>query len=157
MATLTICSRWLPQRRGIQVSRSSTTSSTCSARRRCGPGWRRCRPTIRAAVLTEQLTGLRASQLGRWLRPEPAPGRSAGSARISLSGIVRDRAVALFCLDQAASGRSAAMIANLVALDAAAAFAASQRLEVAGDGLAWFSRCEAVDQPVLAALVATGA
>ena len=110
-----------------------------------------------AAVLTEQLTGLRASQLGRWLRPEPAPGRSAGSARISLSGIVRDRAVALFCLDQAASGRSAAMIANLVALDAAAAFAASQRLEVAGDGLAWFSRCEAVDQPVLAALVATGA
>ncbi len=109
-----------------------------------------------AAVLTEQLTGLRASHLGRWLRPEPLAGRSASSARISLSGIVRDRAVALFSLDQATCGRSAAMIANLVALDTAAVFAASGRLQVGGDGLAWFSHCEAVAPPALAALLGVG-
>jgi hypothetical protein len=110
-----------------------------------------------AAVLTEQLTGLRASHLGRWLRPEPLAGRSATSARISLSGIVRDRAVALFSLDQATYGRPAAMIANLVALDTAAVFAASRRLQAGGDGLAWFSHCEAVDHPALAALLGAGA
>ena len=110
-----------------------------------------------AAVLAEQLTGLRASQLGRWLRPEPPSGRSAGSMRISLSGIVRDRAVALFSLDQATYGQSAAMLANMVALDTAAVFAASHRLEVERDGLAWFGPCEAVDHSALAGLVGTGA
>jgi hypothetical protein len=110
-----------------------------------------------AAVLAEQLTGLRASPLGRWLRPEPSRGRSATSERISLSGIVRDRAVALFSLDRAVYGRPAAMIANLVALDTAAVFAASSRLEVGGDGLAWFGNCEAVDYSALAGLVDTGA
>jgi hypothetical protein len=110
-----------------------------------------------ATVLAEQLSGLRASQLGRWLRPEPAGGRSAGSARISLSGIVRDRAVVLFSLDQALYGRAAALIANLVALDAAAVYAASHRLEIAGDGLAWFSPCEAVDHSALAGMIGTGA
>src|ERR1022692_2148899 len=110
-----------------------------------------------AAVLTEQLTGLRASHLGRGLRPESLAGRSATSARISLSGIVRDRAVALFSLDQATYGRAAAMIANLVALDTAAVFAASRRLQAGGDGLAWFSDCEAVDHPALAALLGAGA
>jgi len=110
-----------------------------------------------AAVLTEQLTGLRASHLGRWLRPEPPAGRAATSARISLSGIVKDRGVALFSLDQAVHGRSAAMIANLVALDTAAVFAASHRLQAGGDGLAWFSHCEAVDHSALAALLGAGA
>ena len=109
-----------------------------------------------AAVLAEQLTGLRASPLGRWLRPEPPSGRSAGSARITLSGIVRDRAVLLFSLDQAVHGRSAAMIANLVALDATAVFVRSHRLEIDGDGLAWFGHCDAVDQPALTGLIAAG-
>jgi hypothetical protein len=109
-----------------------------------------------AAFLAEQLTGLRASPLGRWLRPDPASGQ-APSAGISLSGIVRDRAVALFSLDQAAHGRSAAMIANLVALDATAAFAESQRHEIGGDGLAWFGPCDAVDASLLGGLVSTGA
>jgi hypothetical protein len=110
-----------------------------------------------AAVLAEQLTGLRASQLGRWLRPAPSPGRSAESTRISLSGIVRDRAVALFSLDQAVYGQSAAMLANLVALDTAAVYEASRRLEVEGDGLAWFGPCEALDQSAVAGLAGAGA
>ncbi len=110
-----------------------------------------------AAVLAEQLTALRASQLGRWLRPEPSSGRSARSARISLSGIVRDRAVVLFSLDQAVYGQPAAMLANMVALDTAAVFAASHRREVEGDGLAWFSPCDTVDHSALAYLIGTGA
>ncbi len=109
-----------------------------------------------AAILAEQLTGLRASPLGRWLRPEPPSGRSAGSGRVTLSGIVRDRAVLLFSLDQPAHGRAAAMIANLVALDATAVFARSHRLDVGGDGLAWFGHCDAVDQSALTGLIAAG-
>jgi hypothetical protein len=110
-----------------------------------------------AAVLAEQLTGLRASPLGRWLRPDPSSGRAAGSARITLSGIVRDRAVVLFSLDQAAGGRSAAMIANLVALDTTAVFAEARRREIGGDGLAWFGHCDAVDHPALTGLIGAGA
>ena len=42
-----------------------------------------------AALLAEQLTGLRASPLGRWLRPGPAAGRRpAGSAWARWSGTV---------------------------------------------------------------------
>jgi hypothetical protein len=109
-----------------------------------------------AALLAEQLTGLRASSLGQWLCPEPSRGRAVSSAQISLSGVVRDRAVALFLLDQAAHGRPAAMIANLVALDTAAVYAQAHRDEVAGDGLAWFSQCEAADPAALASLIGAG-
>ena len=62
----------------------------------------------------------------------------------------------LFSLDQAVHGRSAAMIANLVALDATAVFVRSHRLEVDGDGLAWFGHCDAVDQSALTGLIEAG-
>lgn len=117
-----------------------------------------------ASFLAGELTGLRASALGRWLRPASARGASArgasigsGPAQISLSAVIRERAVAFFPLDQPRHGRSARMIANLVALDAAAVFAESRRLGVAGDGLAWFGDADAIAAPALAPLISTGA
>src|SRR5580693_2993779 len=125
-----------------------------------------------ASFLAGELAGLRASALGRWLRPAGAPDGGArgaggpgargartgsGPAQISLSAVIRERAVAFFPLDQPRHGRSARMIANLVALDTAAVFAESQRLGVAGDGLAWFGDADAVAGPALAPLVSTGA
>jgi hypothetical protein len=129
-----------------------------------------------ASFLAGELTGLRASALGRWLRPARARAASAGGAgagargagargagarsgpaQISLSAVIRERAVAFFPLDQSRHGRSARMIANLVALDAAAVFAESRRLGVAGDGLAWFGDADAIAAPALAPLISTGA
>ncbi len=71
--------------------------------------------------------------------------------------MIRERAVAFFPLDQSRHGRSARMIANLVALDTAAVFAESRRLGVAGDGLAWFGDADAIAAPALAPLISTGA
>ena len=105
-----------------------------------------------AAFLAGELARLRASALGRWLRPA-----SMGPAQISLSAVIRERAVAFFPLDQSRHGRSARMIANLIALDTAAVFAESRRLGGAGDGLAWFGAADAIAAPVLARLVSTGA
>ena len=121
-----------------------------------------------AAFLAGELTGLRASVPGRWLRPGAGPGPAPGVARetpgavqISLSGMVRERAVAYFPLSPSRYGRPARMIANLVALDLAAVFAESQRLGTGGDGLAWFAGGEgegaAIAAPVLAQLISTGA
>ena len=121
-----------------------------------------------AAFLAGELAGLRASVLGRWLRPAgPGPGaRGAGTraasadpgpAQISLSAVIRERAVAFFPLDQSRHGRSARMIANLVALDTAAVFAESRRLGAGGDGLAWFGGADAIAAPALASLISTGA
>ena len=131
-----------------------------------------------AAFLAGELAGLRASALGRWLRPAGAgPGargagaRGAGArgagvcaastgpgpAQISLSAVIRERAVAFFPLDQSRHGRSARMIANLVALDTAAVLAESRRLGTGGDGLAWFGEADAIAAPALAPLISTGA
>jgi hypothetical protein len=122
-----------------------------------------------ASFLAGELTGLRASALGRWLRPAGAragdargagargAGTGSGAAQISLSAVIRERAVAFFPLDQSRHGRSARMIANLVALDTAAVVADSWRLGVAGDGLAWFGDADAIAAPALASLVSTGA
>ena len=122
-----------------------------------------------AAFLAGELTGLRASALGRWLRPASARGAStrgasargastgSGPAQVSIGAVIRERAVAFFPLDQSRHGRSARMIANLVALDTAAVFAESQRLGVAGDGLAWFGDADAIAAPALAPLISTGA
>ena len=101
---------------------------------RCGRGCARCRRITRAAAalaervrasaslltadpatgafLASELAGLRASPLGRWLRPA-----AAGEDQISLTAVLRDRAVALFSLGQPRPGRAAQMIANLAALD----------------------------------------
>ena len=105
------------------------------------------------AFLASELAGLRASPLGRWLRPAAAPGED----QISLAAVVRDRAVALFSLSRARPGRAAQLIANLAALDMTAVSAASARYGVAGDGLAWFGPCNDVARPALAGLVSTGA
>ena len=127
-----------------------------------------------ASFLAGELSGLRASALGRWLRPASVPGSGArgsgapgagargagtdsGPAQISLSTVIRERAVAFFPLDQSRHGRSARMIANLVALDTTAVFAESRRLGVAGDGLAWFGGADAIAGPALAPLISTGA
>ena len=118
-----------------------------------------------ASFLAGELTGLRASTLGRWLRPGAAQAGAApigaaqagAAAQISLSAVVRERAVAFFPLDQARYGRSARMIANLVALDLTAVFAESRRLGVDGDGLAWFGDGDAGAVPALAQLMSTGA
>src|SRR5215470_11863558 len=110
------------------------------------------RPMTR--FIAEQLTGLRASPLGRWLGPAPAadPGLA-----ISVGEVVRTRGVALFSLDRAAHGRAADTIANLVAQDAAGVYARLHRAAIGGDGLAWFGQCETVDPQALAGLVGAGA
>ena len=131
-----------------------------------------------AAALPE----LRASALGQWLAPEPPPrpgapdirgaaaaparqavaartglGQAAGSARISLGQVVRDRAVAAFWLDRAVHGQSAAMVASLAACDLVAVCAELSRIPVSGDALAWIHGCEALDHRLLTDLVAAGA
>ena len=106
-----------------------------------------------AVFLAGQLAGLRASALGQWLRP-PAGTADEG---VSLDGVTRDRAVALFSLGPSRPGRTAQMIAHLVALDLTAACAASRRLGVPGDGLAWFGPCDLLAGPVLGGLAAAGA
>lgn len=109
-----------------------------------------------AAALPE----LRASALGQWLAPEPARigvGQAAGSARISLGQVVRDRAVAAFWLDRAVHGQSATMIASLAACDLMAVCAELSRIGVPGDALAWIHGCEALDHRLLTDLVAAGA
>jgi hypothetical protein len=109
------------------------------------------RPMTR--FIAEQLTGLRASPLGRWLGPAPAaePGLAIG-----VGEVVRTRGVALFSLDRAAHGRAADTIANLVAQDAAGVYARLHRAAIGGDGLAWFGQCETVDPRALAGLVGAG-
>ncbi len=111
-----------------------------------------------AAFLAGQLAGLRASPLGHWLRPAAGAVRGAGAAGdgVSLGAVIRDRAVALFSLSLSRHGRPAQMMANLVALDLTAAYAASLRLGVPGDGLAWFGHCDLLAGPVLADLAAIG-
>jgi hypothetical protein len=110
--------------------------------------------TSMAAFVAGQLTGLRASPLGRWLgaAPEDEPGR-----QISLAGVVRRRGVVLFSLDRAAHGRAADTIASLVARDASEVYAGLHRAGVGGDGLAWFGQCETADPQALAGLVGAGA
>ena len=103
-----------------------------------------------AAALPE----LRASALGQWLAPEPAP---RPGARISLGQVVRDRAVAAFWLDRAVHGQSATMTASLVACDLMAVCAELSRIGVPGDALAWIHGCEALDHRLLTDLVAAGA
>ncbi len=129
------------------------------------------------------LAGLRASALGQWLAPEPAPrpgapdtagtaaaaagqaaepgrigvAQAAGPARISLGQVVRDRAVAAFWLDRAVHSQAATMIASLAACDLMAVCTELSRIPVAGDALAWIHGCEALDSRLLTELVATGA
>jgi hypothetical protein len=106
-----------------------------------------------ASGLAGQLAGVRASPLGRWLGGAP---RGDGS-RISLPSVIRQRGVVLFSLDRATHGPVAGIIASLVAKDLAALAAGLGQTGTGGDGLAWFSQCDAADPHALAALVSAGA
>jgi hypothetical protein len=113
---------------------------------------------VLAGALAGQLTELRASAIGRWLRPvrhtAGADGRPPEG--IDLSRVVRDRAVVLFSLDRAAHGPAAATIASLVAQDVVAICAELRGIGVDGDGLVWFDECGAVPAAVLTDLVERG-
>jgi hypothetical protein len=85
----------------------------------------------------------------RW-QPEPAAGAKAG-----LDEVVRQRGVALFCLDRPEPAQAQA-IAGLVAADVAAIYAGLDRKGVAPDGLCWLTECAGVEPGALAGLVAAG-
>ena len=92
------------------------------------------------AELGRQLRELRASPLGRWLRP------SAGgpAADIDLGRAVAERAVVLFRLggpDPSSPAESSAMLTRLVCQDLLAAGAALNGIGVDGDGIVWLSEC----------------
>jgi hypothetical protein len=101
-----------------------------------------------AAVLHEQLELLRASALGRWLRP---------SAQIvSLGQVVRDRGGAAFSLDCASHGVPAAMIGRLAVADLAAVLRDLRDQQLRADCVAWVHGCEQASRPALAELAALG-
>jgi hypothetical protein len=107
-----------------------------------------------AAFVAGQLTGLRASPLGRWLGACPA---TAPGSQISLAEVVRQRGAVLFALDRAAHGWAADTVAHLVAQDLTEVYAGLRRTAVGGDGLAWLGQCETVDPQALAGLISVGA
>ncbi len=100
-----------------------------------------------------QLAQLRASPLGRWLRPAG----SAGRAHIDIGRIVRERAVVLFSLGSAGHASAAARLAWLVGQDILAADEDLRDIGIDGDGLAWFDHCEGLPQPMLRDLISRGA
>ena len=106
-------------------------------------------PQITAA-LAGQLSELRESAIGRWLRP----GRGN---RVDLGRVVRERAVVLVSLDAGRLGRPALMTANLVARDLLALCAELHRIGVPGDGLLWFDQCAGIAPATLAELITRGA
>ncbi|MGO9164829.1 MAG: hypothetical protein ACLP7J_29725 [Streptosporangiaceae bacterium] len=113
-----------------------------------------------AAVAVQQLTRLRRSALGCWLRPAapgPGPGGVEPDLPISLGQALRDRAVLSFALDQAVHGRSARMIAALALADLIDVLAELQAMAVRTDCLAWITGCEALPAGRLAELVRLGA
>jgi len=99
-----------------------------------------------------QLGQLRASPLGRWLRP-------AGAARthIDIGRVVRERAVVLFSLGSPGHASAAARLAWLAGQDILAADEDLCEIGIDGDGLAWFDHCEGLPQPMLRDLITCGA
>jgi hypothetical protein len=100
-----------------------------------------------------QLPQLRASPIGRWLRPAAAGGRP----HIDIGRVIRERAVVLFSLGSAGQASAAARIAWLVGQDVLAADQDLCDIGVDGDGIAWFDNCEGLPQPVLRDLIIQGA
>ena len=100
-----------------------------------------------------QLAQLRASPLGRWLRPAG----SAARAHIDIGRVVRERAVVLFSLGSAGHASAAARLAWLVGQDILAADEDLCDIGVDGDGIAWFDHCEGLPQPMLRDLISRGA
>jgi hypothetical protein len=127
--------------------------------------------------LATQLTGLRSAALGHWLRParsdrrghaadrmalagpaQPTQRRlmTSGETQISLGQALADREVVLFPLDRRVHGRSAAMIARLVAADLISKLAQASAQSVPGDCLVWINGCEVLDPRQITALIALG-
>jgi hypothetical protein len=107
------------------------------------------------AELGRQLRELRASPLGRWLRP------SAGgpAADIDLARAVAERAVVLFRLgapDPSSPADSSAMLTRLVCQDLLAAGAALNGIGVDGDGIIWLSECGSLPRHSVADMIARG-
>ena len=107
------------------------------------------------AELGRQLRELRASPLGRWLRP------SAGgpAADIDLGRAVAERAVVLFRLggpDPSSPAESSAMLTRLVCQDLLAAGAALNGIGVDGDGIVWLSECGCLPRHSVIDLIARG-
>ena len=100
-----------------------------------------------------QLAQLRASPLGRWLRPAG----SAARAHIDIGRVVRERSVVLFSLGSAGHASAAARLAWLVGQDILAADEDLRDIGVDGDGIAWFDHCEGLPQPMLRDLISRGA
>ena len=100
-----------------------------------------------------QLAQLRASPLGRWLRPAG----SAARAHIDIGRVVRERSVVLFSLGSAGHASAAARLAWLVGQDILAADEDLREIGVDGDGIAWFDHCEGLPQPMLRDLISRGA
>ena len=100
-----------------------------------------------------QLAQLRASPIGRWLRPAAAGGRP----HIDIGRVIRERAVVLFSLGSAGQASAAARIAWLVGQDVLAADQDLCDIGVDGDGIAWFDHCEGLPQPMLRDLISQGA
>ncbi len=99
-----------------------------------------------------QLAQLRASPLGRWLRPA-----GAARAHIDIGRVVRERAVVLFSLGSAGDASAAARLAWLVGQDVLAADEDLCDIGIDGDGIAWFDHCEGLPQPMLRDLISRGA
>ena len=100
-----------------------------------------------------QLAQLRASPIGRWLRPAATGGRR----HIDIGRVIRERAVVLFSLGSAGQASAAARIAWLVGQDVLAADQDLCDIGVDGDGIAWFDNCEGLPQPMLRDLISQGA
>ena len=107
------------------------------------------------AELGRQLRELRASPLGRWLRP------SAGgpAADIDLGRAIAERAVVLFRLggpDPSSPTESSAMLTRLVCQDLLAAGAALNGIGVDGDGIVWLSECACLPRHSVTDMIARG-
>jgi hypothetical protein len=109
-----------------------------------------------ASAIAQQLRMLRGSALGRWLIPVPQESASEPATGISVCEVIRQRAVALFALDQASNGRAARMVGDLVAREIALVWAGLCRDGTAGDGLVCFCPCDGVDPGALRELIGLG-
>jgi hypothetical protein len=105
------------------------------------------------ATAASQLAQLRASPIGRWLRPAGLERR----AHIDIGRVIRERAVALFSLGAAGHAGAAARLAWLVGQDILAAGADLCDIGISGDGIAWFDHCEGLPQPMVKDLIGRGA
>jgi hypothetical protein len=103
------------------------------------------------AALARQLRELKASALGRWLRPSgPGP-----AAEIDLGETVTERGVVLFRLGGSPPA-AAAMLTRLVCQDLLTAGAALQRIGVGGDGIVWLAECGSMPRGSVTELIARG-